>query len=49
MTDFQYKSMIKMAATIVRESKDKETALENLEKLLRVNETEKTKTDKVKI
>ena len=34
MTDFQFKSIIKMAMTIVQESTDKDAAVKNLEKLL---------------
>jgi len=40
MTDFQFKALVKMAMTIVRESADKETAVRNLEKLLNVDERE---------
>jgi len=38
MTDFQFKALVKMAMTIVRESSDKETAVKNLEKLLYADE-----------
>ena len=47
MTDFQFKSIIKMVLSIARKSGDLKTVITELEKLLPPNEREDTKKNKL--